>query len=78
MVQLTRLKPKPCTDVRTPLLVVHVAKTTVELLIDYCKNTPSDALRSAASVEQRIQLIENNLNIKDLKESAEKAHEFNN
>ena len=39
----------------------HVATTTVEKLIDYCKNTPRDPLRSAACVQQRIDLIERNL-----------------
>jgi 4-O-beta-D-mannosyl-D-glucose phosphorylase len=41
----------------------HVASTTVEKLIDYCKNTPRDPLRSAACVRQRIDLIERNLKI---------------
>jgi 4-O-beta-D-mannosyl-D-glucose phosphorylase len=39
----------------------HVATTTVEKLIDYCKHTPRDPLRSAACVQQRIDLIERNL-----------------
>jgi 4-O-beta-D-mannosyl-D-glucose phosphorylase len=39
----------------------HVATTTVERLVDYCRNTPSDPLRSAACVRQRISLIEKNL-----------------
>jgi 4-O-beta-D-mannosyl-D-glucose phosphorylase len=38
----------------------HVATTTVEKLVDYCKNTPPDPLRSAACVQQRIELIERN------------------
>lgn len=40
---------------------VHVATTTVERLTDYARNTPPDALRSAASVEQRSALIAKNL-----------------
>lgn len=40
---------------------MHVATTTVEQLIDYVKNTPPDAMRSAACVQQRIELIEKNL-----------------
>jgi 4-O-beta-D-mannosyl-D-glucose phosphorylase len=40
---------------------MHVASSTVEKLIDYCTRTPEDRLRSAASVEQRIDLIDNNL-----------------
>ena len=39
---------------------VHVATSTVERLVDYVKNTPPDGLRSAASVEQRIKLIQAN------------------
>ena len=34
----------------------HVATTTVEKLVDYCLNTPEDPLRSAACVQQRIDL----------------------
>jgi 4-O-beta-D-mannosyl-D-glucose phosphorylase len=39
----------------------HVATTTVERLVDYCRNTPPDPLRSAACVRQRIDLIDRNL-----------------
>lgn len=38
----------------------HVATTSVERLVDYCKNTPRDPLRSAACVQQRIALIRRN------------------
>jgi 4-O-beta-D-mannosyl-D-glucose phosphorylase len=38
-----------------------VAVSTVDQLLDYCLNTPEDGLRSAKSVEQRIELIESNL-----------------
>lgn len=38
----------------------HVATTTVDRLLDYVLNTPPDALRSAACVEQRIGLIRAN------------------
>jgi 4-O-beta-D-mannosyl-D-glucose phosphorylase len=41
----------------------HVATTTIDRLVDYCKNTPPDPLRSAACVEQRTALIRNNLEI---------------
>jgi len=41
----------------------HVATTTVERLVDYCKNTPADPLRSYACVQQRIELIRRNLAI---------------
>jgi 4-O-beta-D-mannosyl-D-glucose phosphorylase len=41
----------------------HVAVTTVDKLIDYCKHTPPDPLRSAACVQQRIAMIERNLAI---------------
>ncbi len=38
----------------------HVATTTVEKLVDYCLHTPADALRSAACVQQRLELIRSN------------------
>lgn len=44
---------------------MHVATTTVAQLLDYVKNTPPDGLRSAASVEQRYALIEQNLKLKN-------------
>lgn len=42
---------------------MHVATSHVDLLLDYVKNTPPDALRSAACVKQRSELIEKNLKI---------------
>ena len=39
---------------------VHVATSTVNRLLDYVMNTPPDGLRSAASVQQRLELIRNN------------------
>lgn len=39
---------------------IHVATTAVERLLDYVVNTPSDGLRSYASVQQRLALIEAN------------------
>ncbi|MFP2996605.1 glycosidase [Spongiivirga sp. MCCC 1A20706] len=39
---------------------IHVAESSVEQLIDYVQNTPEDALRSYASVQQRLQLIRKN------------------
>lgn len=41
----------------------HVAATTVDQLLDYCLNTPEDPLRSYACVEQRIALIDRNLQL---------------
>jgi 4-O-beta-D-mannosyl-D-glucose phosphorylase len=38
----------------------HVATTTMDRLLDYVVNTPEDGLRSAASVAQRLALIERN------------------
>ncbi|WGT47085.1 glycoside hydrolase family 130 protein [Tessaracoccus lacteus] len=38
----------------------HVATSTIDRLLDYVTSTPVDGLRSAASVEQRIELIEAN------------------
>ncbi|WP_305067167.1 glycoside hydrolase family 130 protein [Mangrovivirga halotolerans] len=40
---------------------MHVATSTVERLIDYCKNTPADGLTSYASVKARNGLIKKNL-----------------
>jgi 4-O-beta-D-mannosyl-D-glucose phosphorylase len=40
---------------------MHVATTTVELMLDYVKNTPEDPLRSYACVQQRRELIDGNM-----------------
>lgn len=42
---------------------MHVATTTVGQLLDYVLHTPSDGLRSAASVEVRKELIDKNLKL---------------
>lgn len=42
---------------------IHVATSTIEKLLDYVMNTPADPLRSAASVEQRNELITRNLDV---------------
>jgi 4-O-beta-D-mannosyl-D-glucose phosphorylase len=42
---------------------LHVAKTTVDKMIDYCKNTPRDGLYSHKCVETRCDLISKNLEI---------------
>jgi len=39
----------------------HVASARLEDLVDYVMNTPQDPLRSPACVEQRIKLIDNNM-----------------
>lgn len=39
----------------------HVAKTSLSQLLDYCKNTPEDALYTRDCTENRIALIEANL-----------------
>jgi 4-O-beta-D-mannosyl-D-glucose phosphorylase len=39
----------------------HVATSSVERLLDYVLHTPEDPLRSAACVQQRVELIERNL-----------------
>lgn len=39
---------------------LHVATSTIERLLDYVTNTPEDGLRSAASVQQRLDLIRRN------------------
>ncbi len=41
----------------------NVATTTIDRLLDYVLNTPSDPLRSALCVKQRIALIEKNLSL---------------
>ncbi len=38
----------------------HVATSTIDILIDYCKNTPEDKLYSNGSVETILELIERN------------------
>ena len=42
---------------------MHIATSTVDRLLDYVFNTPPDALRSAACVEQRNKLISKNLEL---------------
>ncbi|MBO4679130.1 MAG: glycosidase [Lachnospiraceae bacterium] len=42
---------------------LHVATTTIDKLVDYCFNTPSDPLRSVDCVKQRIDLIDKNLEL---------------
>lgn len=43
---------------------IHVVTSTLEKLLDYTINTPPDALRSAASVAQRTELIKQNLKLR--------------
>ncbi len=38
----------------------HIATSTVDRLLDYVLNTPEDGLRSAASVQTRLDLIRRN------------------
>ncbi len=42
---------------------MHVASTTLELMLDYVMNTPKDAGRTYACVHQRNEMIHRNLNI---------------
>jgi 4-O-beta-D-mannosyl-D-glucose phosphorylase len=39
---------------------IHVARTSIARLVDYCVNTPEDPLRSRACVDQRLALIRSN------------------
>jgi len=39
----------------------HVARSTVDRILDYVMNTPPDGMRSAACVQQRLALIERNV-----------------
>ena len=43
---------------------LHVAKTSVKQLVDYCKNTPEDGLRSIESVKKIHELVDKNKNLK--------------
>lgn len=40
---------------------LHVAETTIDQMIDYCKNTPKDGLTTHTSVENIYRLIDKNL-----------------
>ena len=42
---------------------MHVAESTIDRLVDYCMNTPSDGLSSGASVESIKRLIDKNLGL---------------
>lgn len=42
---------------------MHVAVSSVDQMVDYCKNTPADPFTSHESVKQRLELIENNRNL---------------
>jgi 4-O-beta-D-mannosyl-D-glucose phosphorylase len=42
---------------------MHVAVSSVDRLLDYVTNTPEDGLHTGASVEQRIRLIKDNLDL---------------
>jgi hypothetical protein len=46
---------------------LHVATSTVPRLLDYVLSTPADPLRSHACVEQRYELIKNNLALGKIK-----------
>jgi len=41
----------------------HVATSTIDKLLDYCMNTPEEAGRTFACVQQRVKLIEKNIKI---------------
>lgn len=42
---------------------MHVASSSIEQLLDYVMNTPADGLRSGASVQSIIQIVDNNKQI---------------
>ena len=51
---------------------MHVATTTVEKLLDYVESTPEDGYSTGKCVQQRVELINNNLNIvKSLRNSGQ-------
>jgi 4-O-beta-D-mannosyl-D-glucose phosphorylase len=39
---------------------LHVATSSIDKLVDYCKNTPADPLKSHLCVKQRLDLINGN------------------
>ncbi|SHJ65041.1 glycoside hydrolase family 130 protein [Aquimarina spongiae] len=39
---------------------MHVATSTIDVLVDYCKNTPADSFTSAGSVDSILKLIKKN------------------
>jgi 4-O-beta-D-mannosyl-D-glucose phosphorylase len=43
---------------------IHVARTSVSRLVDYALNTPEDAMTSRGCVEQRMNLIRRNLELR--------------
>lgn len=43
---------------------MHVATSTIDCLVDYCMHTPSDGLRSAATVKNILDLIQKNSQLK--------------
>lgn len=43
---------------------MHVAVSTIDKLVDYCKNTPADHYYTGKSVETIIALVNKNKNIK--------------
>ncbi len=55
---------------------MHVATSTIDKLVDYCFNTPEDGLRSAASVETIVKLIDKNNEV--LKKSMLSVTEISN
>ena len=44
---------------------MHVATSTIDILLDYCKNSPADGYRSASSVEAIKELIKMNAKFKE-------------
>lgn len=55
---------------------VHVARSHLDLLVDYVKNTPPDGFHSAACVQQRIQLIKRNQELMPQFDTKGKNHEL--
>ena len=53
----------PPGDLSSAVAQCGVARTTVDKMLDYVTHTPPDALRSAACVAQRIELIDRNLRL---------------
>ena len=41
---------------------IHLATTTIDKMLDYVMNNPTDPLRTYACVQQKIELINKNIN----------------
>jgi 4-O-beta-D-mannosyl-D-glucose phosphorylase len=47
---------------------MHVARSSIEQLVDYCKNTPPDGFSSSKSVKTIMYLIDRNASVRQVRE----------